>query len=130
MQPRRTVSSPGFDTPDNSLAAIPSPLKNIMPRLPHGRHSEHGLGPAQTTAAPIINPGNIERLIPSTIAYLQTAVQGIMEPRPDIRNDTYVHSRGVLIPKPGRFCHITYGEPEEKENDSAGEISLSHILTP
>jgi hypothetical protein len=43
-----------------------------------------------------------------------------MEPRPDIRNDTYVHSRGVLTPEPGRLHHITYGETEEKENDSAG----------
>ena len=43
-----------------------------------------------------------------------------MEPRPDIRNDTYVHSRGVLTPEPGRLYHITYGETEEKENDSAG----------
>ena len=35
MQPERTVSSPGFDTPEISLAAIPSPLKHMVPCLPH-----------------------------------------------------------------------------------------------
>ena len=121
IQQGRTTDSPGFDTPDNSLAAVPSPLKGIESCLPPGRHSDHNTNRAvQTATVPIIDSGNMERLIPSTIAYMQTAVQGIMEPRPDIRNRTYVHSRGVLVPEPGKLYHITYGRTEEKENDSAG----------
>ena len=132
IQQGRTTDSPGFDTPDNSLAAIPSPLKGIESCLPPGRHSEHNTnGAVQTTTVPIINSGNMERLIPSTIAYMQTAVQGIMEPRPDIRNHTYVHSRGVLVPEPGKLYHITYGRTEEKENDSAGEGTYRyHAIHP
>ena len=121
IQQGRTTDSPGFDTPDNSLAAVPSPLKGIESCLPPGQHSEHNTnGAVQTATVPIIDSGNMERLIPSTIAYMQTAVQGIMEPRPDIRNHTYVHSRGILVPEPGKLYHITYGRTEEKENDSAG----------
>jgi hypothetical protein len=41
-----------------------------------------------------------------------------MEPRPDIRNDTYVHSQGVLASEPGRLYHFTY--EGQKENDGAG----------
>jgi hypothetical protein len=86
-------------TRTKSCAPAHSLMAPTMVRQPHGRHSEHGSGPAQTTATPIINPCNIERLIPSTIAYMQTVVQGIMEPGDN---------------------GITYGEQEDKENDRAG----------